>query len=140
MGDVGATGRAFDLADARVDELFWDLVCADEDLLRAEFDAIVAAGYPARPRRQRPLLPPRPGPGALDDPPPALEVPRPADPGRRVPAARQRGPPHDLDRPDSDHEGGAPSPDDKRRATPRSTRAAVARPGRRWPRAQHVHL
>ena len=42
-----------------VDEQFLDLICADEDLLRAEFDAIIAAEWPsppagrARPRRRR---------------------------------------------------------------------------------------
>lgn len=39
-------------------EEFMDLVCADEDLLRAEFEAIVAAEFPPAPARPR--LPSRP--------------------------------------------------------------------------------
>jgi len=31
------------------DEAFLDLVCADDDLLRAEFEAIIAASWPALP-------------------------------------------------------------------------------------------
>jgi hypothetical protein len=40
-------------------EEFLALLCADEDLLRAEFDAIVAANWD-RPRPPRPTLPRRP--------------------------------------------------------------------------------
>jgi hypothetical protein len=49
--------------DEAVQEEFLALICADEDLLRAEFDAIIAAGWgqprpPARhPRSRRPRLP-----------------------------------------------------------------------------------
>lgn len=93
MGDVAVTVTPFELVGATVDEVFWDLVCSDEELLRCEFGAIVAAGYPARTRPERPLLPPRPGsgaPGPLHQEPAA---PRPVDPEQRVPPARQRDPP-----------------------------------------------
>ena len=33
----------------RVDETFLELLCADEELLRAEFDAIIAAEWPSAP-------------------------------------------------------------------------------------------
>jgi hypothetical protein len=36
-----------------LDAEFLDLICADEELLRAEFDAIVAAGWPTEPRATR---------------------------------------------------------------------------------------
>jgi hypothetical protein len=35
--------------DRRTDEEFIELVCSDEDLLAAEFDAIIAANWPGRP-------------------------------------------------------------------------------------------
>ncbi|HEU5267664.1 MAG TPA: hypothetical protein VFU35_13235 [Jatrophihabitans sp.] len=78
------------------DEQFLALICSDEQLLRAEFDAIIAAEWPSRP-------PPAPGRGA------AAERPARAIRGRavqRVPGlasrprhpgiggwARQRSPP-----------------------------------------------
>jgi hypothetical protein len=48
-----------------VEERFLALVCADEELLRAEFDAIIASAWgqptpPARPRPTRPPGPPAP--------------------------------------------------------------------------------
>lgn len=48
-----------DQGTVRADEDFWDLVCADDEWLRAEFDAIIAAGFPEKGRRPR--LPRRPG-------------------------------------------------------------------------------
>ena len=50
----------------RSTEQFLDLVCADEDLLRAGFDAIIAAEWPTSPigptrERRRSLPPLRPG-------------------------------------------------------------------------------
>lgn len=87
--DPGAAARALE-AD------FLALVCADEELLRAEFEAIIAAEWPARPPR-RPGGPPpgaanrRPGrPGGDRRPrPPADRPRRPHDDSR----ARQRAPP-----------------------------------------------
>jgi hypothetical protein len=86
-----------DQAVARPDEDlgFWDLVCADDDWLRAEFDAIVAAEYPDRcgSGRARPPVPRRPGfpsrepwsdPGTVRPPAAAAPV---------APPARQRSPP-----------------------------------------------
>ena len=42
------------------DEAFVDLVCADDDLVRAEFEAIIAASWPALPGDQDPVPSPRP--------------------------------------------------------------------------------
>ena len=79
---------------------FADLVCQDEEWLRAEFDAIVAAEWGAPP----PAPPPAP-PGPDDRPPagPAWPAGDRPEPGSRPPAAaatvglpgryRQRAPP-----------------------------------------------
>ena len=40
-----------DTAARTVDEQFLALMCSDEDLLRAEFDAIIAAEWPSPPPR-----------------------------------------------------------------------------------------
>lgn len=47
-----------------VEETFLALVCADEELLRAEFDAIITDSWnePTPPARQRPTRPPAPPP------------------------------------------------------------------------------
>ena len=73
---------------------FVDLVLADEDLLRAEFEAIIAAAWqePPRPRRPAPPGPDdQPVPGAVAGPlyrtPPAASVPS------RRRHCRQRSPP-----------------------------------------------
>ncbi|HET7800095.1 MAG TPA: hypothetical protein VFL38_06715 [Humibacillus xanthopallidus] len=53
-------------------EAFFELVCADDDLLRAEFEAIVAASWVGPPDRPTPVPSPRPPvPGA-----PRVELPR----------------------------------------------------------------
>lgn len=45
------------------DDAFVDLVCADDDLLRAEFEAIIEANWPERPRSSAGLpWPERPSP------------------------------------------------------------------------------
>jgi hypothetical protein len=82
------------LAQTERDE-FLAVVCADADWLRAEFDAIVKAGWeqpPAVPERpRRPVAVPVPGTGAgWRD--------RALVPGRPVPAfpARERSPPGPL--------------------------------------------
>lgn len=89
-----------ELTKERVDEAFWDLVCADEDLLRSEFEAIVA-DEPDRTRPKRPPLVPRPGAGPTRRPPQQVSAPGPARGGPRAPVARQRGPPGRLDRPET---------------------------------------
>jgi hypothetical protein len=60
-------------ATRSTDEQFLDLLLADEDLLRAEFDAIIAAEWPGQP-------PGRPGRGARAER-------RPGGPRRRRPRA-----------------------------------------------------
>jgi hypothetical protein len=90
---------------ASVDQEFAELVCADPALLRAEFDAIVAANFGRPERRLRPPLPPRrprgrpepePGTGHVATPAPAGET-RAGGPvvARHV---RQRSPPPRLTR------------------------------------------
>jgi len=51
---MSLTSSGGSIADAPTTEAFADLVCDDVELLRAEFDAIVAAAWPDRPT-------PRPG-------------------------------------------------------------------------------
>lgn len=46
-----------DVAARDVEEEFLRLVCADEELLRAEFDAIIAREWPARRPPVRPAAP-----------------------------------------------------------------------------------
>jgi hypothetical protein len=79
-----------------VEEKFLDLVYADEELLRAEFDAIIAEewGQPTPPARRRPARPPAPPPqrherhhGSAGGPPGRQH--HPAGEGR----SRQRAPP-----------------------------------------------
>ena len=83
------------------DEQALDVLLADPELLAHEFEAIIAANYPASPDRPEPAPPPRwPGSAARRAP-----VPRPARPSRgsSVPSrvasarrrarARERGPP-----------------------------------------------
>jgi hypothetical protein len=76
-----------------LDEAFLDLVTADDDLVRAEFDALIAASWDAPP-------PPPPAVPAPADRPPGWPAPRGPEPvrraGRLVPArrpTRQRSPP-----------------------------------------------
>jgi len=71
-----------------MEEAFVDLVCADDDLLRAEFDAIIEAGWLVRPRRPRPV-----------------PSPRPPDPARGQQRARNTLPREEI-RADSDGAGG----------------------------------
>jgi hypothetical protein len=90
-----------DLAKQGVDEAFWEIVCADEDLLRSEFEAIVAAGEPDRTRPEPPPLVPHPGPGPACWAAQQARDPGPARGGQRTPVARQRGPPKRFDRPET---------------------------------------
>jgi hypothetical protein len=88
---AGAAGPA----EVALDEDFWDLVCSDEQWLRAEFDAIIAAEWAGPPTVDaRRHVPPRPMGGR--------DVPRPVSGSSRrgggraaaAPAgARQRSPP-----------------------------------------------
>jgi hypothetical protein len=52
--------------DRGFDEAFTDLITNDEDLVRAEFDALISASW-----RQPPPAAPGPSTTALDDNPPA---------------------------------------------------------------------
>jgi len=76
------------------DEVFVDLVCADDDLLRAEFEAIIEANWPAPPGSSARLpWPDRPTPRGSR----RRSVPTIAPSVRRAPAdgrgGRQRSPP-----------------------------------------------
>lgn len=104
--------------DSAQDE-FLQLICADPDLLRAEFDAIVTAGWPSDPppvRRRRPAGgPPSRPPGRSvrarhSGDPAAGDGPRPAIEDR----ARQRSPPARCDRP-GDQERDQKGPTQERR-------------------------
>ena len=109
---------------ADIHEEFLDAVCSDEEWLRAEFDAIVEAGWGSRDRP-----PPHPGSPTPPPQPPAAETvgDQSGSPADREPlirrVARQRGPPlgaaHDWKRgrKGGDHraraltEGGNPAPE-----------------------------
>ncbi|WP_432876975.1 hypothetical protein ACQPYH_27735 [Kribbella sp. CA-245084] len=78
-----------------VDQLdtFWDVVCDDPEMLRAEFDDLIATSWddsppspPTRPRRPEP----KPGPSRPPAPAPSRSLTR--RPLRDA-EARQRGPP-----------------------------------------------
>ena len=76
------------------DDAFVELVCADDDLLRAEFEAIIEANWPSTPRSSAGLpWPERPSPRRSHRTTMAPIAP----PVRRGPAAerggRQRSPP-----------------------------------------------
>ncbi|HTX28087.1 MAG TPA: hypothetical protein VME19_13830 [Streptosporangiaceae bacterium] len=86
-----------DLSTHEADAAFADLVYADQQLVDAEFDALIAASYgepPAPPPPAPPRVPPRPG---IPGPP----VPRPLPgPAAAIPSlatgpehGRQRSPP-----------------------------------------------
>ena len=86
-----------DLATRDADTAFAELICADAQWLREEFDALIAASFsqpPAAPPPAPPRVPPargRTGPPGRHRPrpsPPAITLPVPA-PGQR----RQRSPP-----------------------------------------------
>lgn len=103
MSDL-ATGAGGDAA-------FGDLVCADDDLLRTEFDAIVAANFPdradGRPGRRTAAAPVLVGTARLPERDDGFRPPHPpVPPGPTgVPLrrqARQRGPPPGDDRHDRD--------------------------------------
>ncbi|WP_433304033.1 hypothetical protein ACQP2F_13735 [Actinoplanes sp. CA-030573] len=82
-------------AGAAVRDAFIDLVCQDEGLLRAEFDALIAASWQTPPDSPPPAPPRRPPPGA--GPPARRGVQRGRTFRGNTPARRhdrrQRGPP-----------------------------------------------
>jgi len=88
LAEAGATA-------APTDDEFIDLICQDEELLRAEFDALIAASWLTPPPPPPPPAPPRP------TPPPdrrtgPVDAEEPAPLQGSVPAARwnrQRSPP-----------------------------------------------
>ena len=85
------------------DVAFADLICADTELLHVEFDAIIAANFPAGggqpsrrpPRHTRPAVADRPRRPARR--PPATTAPSPASSaaagGSQIQLTRQRSPP-----------------------------------------------
>ncbi len=79
-----------DLFDERtaqtVDEQFVELICSDEELLLAEFDAIIAAEWPTPPSRL-----PRRGPGDHPTTPPGDCGSLEAGSGRRTSQPRHPG-------------------------------------------------
>jgi hypothetical protein len=87
-----------DLEEVATDEAFVDLVCADDDLVRAEFEAIVAASWVGPP--PGPTLVPTPRPPERrpprGEPPAKAKLPL-TDPEASGPAdgprGRQRSPP-----------------------------------------------
>lgn len=93
MHAAAGTGAGSDLAQSTVDDVFWGLILADEDLLRAQFDEVVTADDPAGARPELPLSRPRPGPDAPAPPRHRQVAHRPVDGRRQAPAARQRSPP-----------------------------------------------
>ena len=82
--------------DETLADEFWQLVCADDDWLRAEFDAIVTAEYPDRcgGAGPAPSPPQKPGPPSRGARPTRQRGRRPRPPAAPVRrAARQRSPP-----------------------------------------------
>jgi len=73
-----------DLASHEAGPEFADIICADPDLLRQEFDALIAASY-ARPPARRPPAPPG------TEPPHGRSWP-PADPGSGLRPGRRTAP------------------------------------------------
>jgi hypothetical protein len=91
------------LTTREADAAFADLICADQQLVDAEFDALISASFgepPAPPPPAPPRVPPRPG----STPPPSRRPsPGPAvltSPATRPVHGRQRSPPaHPFSRP-----------------------------------------
>ena len=88
------------LSTRDADAAFADMVCADPQWLREEFDALIAASFGEPPEPPPPPAPPRvpPRPGT---PPPPFRRPAPGQAATTVPAAgpehgRQRAPPAHL--------------------------------------------
>ncbi|TQM55220.1 hypothetical protein [Humibacillus xanthopallidus] len=96
--DSVVPGLAEEVDGIDTDEAFFELVCADDDLLRAEFEAIVAASWVGPPDRPTPVpspRPPGPRPAMVELPPTAnlpLMEPEPSGPGDGQ-RGRERSPP-----------------------------------------------
>jgi hypothetical protein len=78
---------------AAIGQAFVDLVCADDELMRAEFDALIAASWPTPPAVP-PVRPRRPAPWPCSLALPSGEAAR--NPADRIPDTswrRQRAPP-----------------------------------------------
>jgi hypothetical protein len=73
-----------ELTTREADATFAELICADPQWLRAEFDALITAGFGAPPAWPRPPAPPRVPPRR----PPANPFPPPRHGTRRAPAVR----------------------------------------------------
>jgi hypothetical protein len=85
-----------DLATRNADDVFAELICADAQWLREEFDALIAASF-RQPPAARPPAPPR-IPRRRPPRPPGHQRPRHGPPAMIVPAimpgqSRQRSPP-----------------------------------------------
>jgi hypothetical protein len=80
---------AYSGVDIGLQDAFWELICADEDLLRLEFDEIVSVEVPPRDAR--------PGPSTTPDPPSTAQSTRrlPTRPPRK-PGGSERAPPDAL--------------------------------------------
>jgi len=86
-----------------VQDAFVDLICQDDELLRAEFDALIAASWQTPPGPPPPAPPRRPPPGATPLARPLTDAGRPhvgSTPIRRH-HRRQRGPPRSRPAPPS---------------------------------------
>ena len=85
-----------DLSTREADAAFAELICADPQWVRAEFDALISASFgepPAPPRPAPPRVPPRPG---IPAPPSRRPAPGPAAVTSPVAGrghGRQRSPP-----------------------------------------------
>jgi hypothetical protein len=100
-----STAVPTDSAHADTHAVFAELVCADPELLQAEFDALIAANFPPEDGSRSRNPPRQPGPTGTDRAapvPPAVPSPRsgphPGPRGRTGtdPAARERGPPRSI--------------------------------------------
>jgi hypothetical protein len=87
-------------SDTATRDAFLDVVCRDEELLRAEFEAIIGASWPGS--SEPPASPPPAPPGPADRQPPGPERPdwpAPSTRAARLPVpprlwrGRQRSPP-----------------------------------------------
>jgi len=86
-----------DLATRDADAAFAELICADAQWLREEFDALIAASF-SQPPAAPPPAPPRAPPPRSRTGPPGRHRPRPGAPALTPPVTtpaqrRQRSPP-----------------------------------------------
>ena len=100
IDDRDGPGLAEEVDGIDTDEAFFELVCADDDLLRAEFEAIVAASWVGPPDWPTPVpspRPPGPRPAMVELPLTAnllLTEPEPSGPGEGQ-RGRERSPPRE---------------------------------------------